>query len=194
MRRNDGELIAASIDDADAFGELFDRHYAIVHQFIHRRLGVELADELSSETFVQAFKSRDSYDAGKPDAAPWLFGIASNLIRNHARTEVRKLRAYARSGVDPVEEFAAATDARLAAGADRRTLVAALAKLSKDEREVILMFAWAELTTAQIAEAIGTAEGTVRSRLSRARKKIRDRLEAEKQKHARQSNRQEVGG
>lgn len=194
IRRHDGELIAASFEDADSFGELFDRHYRPVHRFIHRRLGSELADELAAETFMRAFKARHRFDTRRHDATPWLFGIASNLIRNHARTEVRKLRAYARTGVDPVEEFADRAESRVAAGSDRRALVAALAKLSKDEREVILLSAWAELSNAEIAEAISANEATVRSRLSRARGKIRKWLEPnERPRPEPEVGRQEVG-
>lgn len=173
---DDGQLIAESIDDAERFGELFDRHFAPVHRFIRRRLGLELADELAAETFARAFKARQTYDVTKPDAGPWLYGIASNLMRMHARTEVRKLHAYARSGVDPIDDFEAAVDSRISAGASRLSLVAALAKLSKDERDVMLLYAWAELSLTQIAEALELAEGTVRSRLSRGRKKVRDHL------------------
>lgn len=192
-RRHDGELIAESFDDANRFGELFDRHYAPVHRFINRRLGSELADELAAETFTRAFKARHKYDRDKPDAVPWLFGIANNLMRNHMRTELRKLRAYARTGIDPVEEFASDSDSRIIAGSDRRALVSALAKLSKDEREVMLLFAWAELSTAQIAEAIDAPEGTVRSRLSRARKKIRDELAFDQFRFDSKTEQQEVG-
>lgn len=164
-----------------------------MRRFIHRRLGVELAEELAAETFTRAFKARRRFDAERSDAAPWLFGIANNLMRNHLRTELRKLRAYARTGVDPIGDFDGGAESRVISGADRRALVAALAKLSKDDREVILMHAWADFSTQQMAEAIGVPEGTVRSRLSRARKKLREELGRLEDPLETDTERQEVG-
>jgi len=82
-------------------GTVFERHHAVVHRYLARRLGVDLADELAAEVFAVAFAKRRRYDASFDDARPWLFGIATRLVRRHARREVRELRAYARSGVDP---------------------------------------------------------------------------------------------
>jgi RNA polymerase sigma-70 factor (ECF subfamily) len=79
------------------------------------------------------------------------------------------LRAYARTGVDPV--FAEDDEAVERADADmrRRELATALAELRRDEREILLLHAWAELTDSEIADALGVPIGTVKSRLSRAR-------------------------
>jgi RNA polymerase sigma-70 factor (ECF subfamily) len=86
------------------------------------------------------------------------------------------LRAYARTGVDPV--FAEDDEAVERADADtrRRELATALAELRRDEREILLLHAWAELTDSEIADALGVPIGTVKSRLSRAREKLRNQL------------------
>jgi DNA-directed RNA polymerase specialized sigma24 family protein len=75
------------------FAELFDRHYPAVLRYLRRRIGPDLADDLAAETFTLAFRRRRQYRAEHPDAAAWLYGIAGNLVRQHARAEVRRLRA-----------------------------------------------------------------------------------------------------
>jgi DNA-directed RNA polymerase specialized sigma24 family protein len=92
---DDTELIAASLVEPARFAELFDRHYPAVLRYLRRRIGPDLADDFAAETFTLAFRRRRQYRAEHPGAA-WLYGIAGNLVRQHARTEVRRLRAYAR--------------------------------------------------------------------------------------------------
>jgi RNA polymerase sigma-70 factor (ECF subfamily) len=160
------------------FAELFDRHYHAVAGFLRRRLDPALADELASETFLQAFSARDRYDLGRADARPWLYGIASNLLGRHRRTEERRLRAYARAAVLNHEDAGFdALDARLDAIDDGPALARALGSLRPGERDVLLLHAWAELTYEQIAFALDVPVGTVRSRLHHARKVLRELFE-----------------
>jgi RNA polymerase sigma factor (sigma-70 family) len=173
--QSDGELIAASLSDPGAFAQVFDRHFDTVHRFVRRRIGSAAPQDVSSETFLRAFESRKRFETARPDALPWLFGIAINLLRHHLRDEERALRAYARTGADPVagEE---GVDERLDAQAEGPALAAALADLRAEERDVLLLHAWADLDYASIAEALGVPIGTVRSRLSRAREHVRAHL------------------
>jgi RNA polymerase sigma-70 factor (ECF subfamily) len=174
--RSDGEIIAASADDAALFAVVFDRHFAEVQRYLARRVGVALADELAAETFVAAFRGRQTFDLVAVDARPWLFGIAANLMRRHWRTERRRLRAYARTGVDRVGDELADAEERVDAAAAGPRLAAALASLSRADREVLLLFAWADLSYEEIAVAVAIPVGTVRSRLSRARTRMREAL------------------
>jgi RNA polymerase sigma factor (sigma-70 family) len=165
---DDGRAIAASADDPDAFLAVFDRHFDAVYTYLTRRVGVAAAEDLAAETFAQAFAGRARYDPTKADARPWLYGIASRLLRRHWRNEERRLRAYARTGVDPLTRSdTAASDPALAR---------ALADLSRDERDTILLHAWADLGYEEIAQATGVPVGTVRSRLHRARGRLREAL------------------
>jgi RNA polymerase sigma-70 factor (ECF subfamily) len=173
----DAEVIEASRSDPPRFGVVFDRHFGALHRYLRRRVGKDLADELAAETFTQAFAARYRYDGAQSNARPWLFGIAANLLRRHARSERRRLLAYTRTGVDPVsasDEEAAAD--RLDAEAAGRTIALALAGLSSGQREVLLLLAWAELSYEEIGLALGLPVGTVRSRLSRARSRMRELL------------------
>jgi RNA polymerase sigma-70 factor (ECF subfamily) len=168
----DAAVIAASLLEPARFGEIFDRHFADVSRYLTRRVGASMADELAAETFVLAFRLRDRYDSGTGDARAWLFGIATNLMRRHWR----RLRAYARTGVDPICDEVADLDRRIDSMAAAPQLAAALASLGRGEREVLLLFAWADLSYEEIAAALGIPGGTVRSRLSRARAHIRELL------------------
>src|SRR5258708_6781294 len=89
-------------DDVIRFGTVFDRHFDDVYRLVARGLGPDLADDVAATVFVEAFAGRASFDAEAGSIRPWLFGIATNLVRRHRRTEERRLRAYARHGVDPV--------------------------------------------------------------------------------------------
>jgi RNA polymerase sigma-70 factor (ECF subfamily) len=175
---SDGDIVAASLAEPARFGILFDRYYAAIHAYLRRRVGADEAEDLAAETFVRAFRTRGRFEADSRSAKPWLFGIATNLLLHHWRRERRRLRAYARTGIDPVVSPADEIDNRLDAAAAGPGMARALASLSVGERDVLLLHAWAELSDAEIAEALGTALGTVHSRLSRARHRIREALPA----------------
>jgi DNA-directed RNA polymerase specialized sigma24 family protein len=95
---SDAVLIERSLRHPERFEKVFDRHLDAIHGYVARRLGRGLADDVASETFLIAFDRRARYDLGQPDAVPWLYGIASNLIARHRRAEVRRYRALARAG------------------------------------------------------------------------------------------------
>ena len=173
----DSEVISASASAPGEFAAIFDRHFDTVFAYLQRRIGREAAEELSAETFLVAFDARGRYDLSRPDARPWLFGIATNLLRRHRRQEVRELRAYARSAADPLLDAFEGIEERLDASAERRRLVEGLATLTVEERDALLLAAWADLSYAEIAEALEVPVGTVRSRLSRARGRIGPGLE-----------------
>lgn len=165
----DAELIERSLADGEDFALLFDRHFRAIHRFLRGRAGAEVADDLASETFAVAFRRRATYDVSRADAQPWLYGIAVNLLHERRRSEERRLRAYARVGSHSEESPAA--EGRLDS-----SLATALLELSLDDRNLILLFAWAGLSYEQLAEALALPVGTVRSRLSRTRAKLRESL------------------
>jgi RNA polymerase sigma factor (sigma-70 family) len=176
--RTDAEAIAASFEDPESFAEVFDRHFPPLHRFVRRRVGRELAEDIAAETFAVAFRQRSRYD-GSPDARAWLFGIAVNLLRRHHRTERRELLAFARSPAESgVDMGLAGAEDRLDAVALRRTLALALSTLREPDRDVMLLFAWADLSYEEIARALSIPVGTVRSRLHRGRRRLRGVLRA----------------
>lgn len=177
LRLDDAEVIERSWREAEAFAELYDRHAALLHRYVARRLGRQAVDDVVAETFLTAFHRRHHYDLSRGDARPWLYGIAANVMGKHRRAEVRMLRALARTGLDPAaENHAERVDSQVAASAVQRELAAALADLAEGDREVLLLIAWAELSYEEVALALGIPVGTVRSRLNRARRKVRQAL------------------
>ncbi|WP_051467863.1 RNA polymerase sigma factor [Actinomadura oligospora] len=174
---DDAALIGRSLDEPEWFAVLFDRHGARIHDYAARRLGVQAAEDLTAEVFYTAFRRRAAYDREYTNARPWLYGIASRLIARHRRSEERYLRALRRTGVDPLPapEDEAVVE-RVAAQAERR-LAGAVAKLNPGDRDVLLLVAWGDLTYEEVASALEVPLGTVRSRLFRARRKVRAALE-----------------
>jgi RNA polymerase sigma-70 factor (ECF subfamily) len=150
------------------FEELFELHFDPIYGYLARRLGADLAADLAAETFTRAFASRRSYDAARGDVRAWLFGIANNLVRRHYRDEERRLRALAQMQIpagEPATEDVWIADA--------------LAALPGEERDVLLLFAWVELSYGEIAAVLEVPVGTVRSRLHRARAHVRAALQRE---------------
>ncbi|GAA2854113.1 RNA polymerase sigma factor [Streptosporangium fragile] len=176
---DDAELIRQSLTDPDRFAGLFDRHADEIHRYAARRLDdVTMADDVTAETFLVAFRKRARYDLGRTDARPWLYGIASNFISGHRRAETRRLKMLARQAPDPATGFEERSAERVSADRLRPALAAALARLGSAERDLLLLVAWADLTYEEAAQALGIPIGTVRSRLSRTRTKIRRFLES----------------
>jgi len=178
--RSDADVMGASIQQPADFGEIFDRHGASIFRFLVRRVGPEAAEQLLGDTFRIAFERRVTFDRARETAAPWLYGIATNLLRRHRRSEARRLRATARltGGTDGD----AAEEDRVIAATDAEALLPSVADAVLDlpdaERDVLLLFAWEELSYDDIAAALDVPVGTVRSRLNRGRQKVRDRLGA----------------
>ncbi|MBW8483969.1 RNA polymerase sigma factor [Actinomadura parmotrematis] len=174
---SDARLIERSLQEPEAFAALFDRYAAMLYRYVSRRLGPEPAEDVVGETFLVAFSRRHRYDLAYTDARPWLFGIATKLVSRHHRGEAARYRALRRSPVEPhVQSPADDVAALVTAGASRPALAAALAALPRRDRDVLLLVAWGDLSYAEAAQALGVPVGTVRSRLHRARRKVRAAL------------------
>lgn len=171
---SDGEVIAASTRDPARFGLIFERHHSTIYSYLRHRVGRDEAADLAAETFVKAFHARARYDVERENARPWLFGIATNLLRHHGRRERRRLAAYARTRSDPVPSAIEEAEDRVDAERAGPQLARALASLSGDEREVLLLYVWADLSQKEIADALAIPVGTVYSRLSRSRQRMRE--------------------
>jgi RNA polymerase sigma-70 factor (ECF subfamily) len=176
---SDADAIAASWTDATAFGVIFDRHATRLRRYLVRRLGPDEAEGMLGDVFLIAFERRASYDTNRPSAAPWLYGIATNLVARHRRREFRRLRATARlaarrpAQVDEADSVSGAVDA-----ADRWERVAeAVAALPELERDTMVLAVWEGLSYEDIAIALDIPIGTVRSRLNRARGRLRELAE-----------------
>jgi RNA polymerase sigma-70 factor (ECF subfamily) len=175
---DDASLIERSRSDPELFAAIFDRYAGRLRGYVARRLGPDAADDVVADTFLIAFRRRGGYDVSRTDAAPWLYGIATNLIGERRRAELRMYRAYARSGTDPLatEGHAEQVAESVSAEAEGSRLAAALASLKKRDRDTLLLYTWGDLSYEEVARALDVPIGTVRSRLNRARRKLRAAL------------------
>jgi RNA polymerase sigma-70 factor (ECF subfamily) len=166
-----------AVDPTDLAG-IFDRYARELLRYCTRRVGEQIAEDVVAETFLVAYEQRHRYDRDRGAVLPWLYGIATNLLRRHRRTEIRALRASAH--VDPAAE---GPDRRGVERVDAQRAVArlsaVLAGLPRRQRDVLLLYAVAELEYAEIAAALDIPLGSVQSALHRARTKIRAALTSE---------------
>lgn len=169
---SDAELIGRSLaGDEQAFMEVIYRHEVAVGAYLARRAGREAAEDLLGEVWVAAFESRRTYDQSFPEARPWLYGVALNRLRHYWRSRpaedlVPDMTSLA-NGWDPWP----AVDARVDTQA---VLLTALAKLRPEEREVLTLVAWEDLTVADAARVLGLPAGTARRLLHQARRALRN--------------------
>jgi RNA polymerase sigma-70 factor (ECF subfamily) len=170
-------VIARSAGAPASFGVIFDRHSDAILRYAHARLGPDLAEDVLAETFLAAFARRASYDTSRPNCLPWLYGIAIRQIGKHRRAEQRGREAIARL---PVDAVVLDTDDRCLDRVDAQALsprlISVLSGLTRQDRELLLLIAWAGLTYDESAEALGLTLSTVRSRLHRIRLKTRRAL------------------
>jgi RNA polymerase sigma-70 factor (ECF subfamily) len=169
----DAELIREARADPACFVALFDRHYAAIYRFLQRRVGANRAEDLASEVFLRGLEMLDRYDARWPDARPWLYGIATNLVRRARRDEFRQMEALSRLSSISLVESRDQGDEQTSLMAD---VTRALRQLRPEERDVLLLYAWEALSYEEISRALDLPLGTVRSRLSRARSHLRTAL------------------
>jgi len=174
---DDAAVIESSWREPERFAVLFDRHAPHIYRYLARRAGPQVADDLVAETFLTAFAKRDRYDLGYCDARPWLYGIATNLASQHRRDEARQFRIRQAALADPeVPGHAERVATDVTAQAMRTLLGRALATLPAGDRDVLLLIAWEQLTYQEVSRALAIPVGTVRSRLHRARTKVRQVL------------------
>lgn len=173
MTDTDAELWARG--DQAAFGALFDRHADAVWNHAYRLTASwSLAEDLTSATFLAAWRRRSDITLVRDSALPWLYTVAGNL----ARTEFRRLGRFRRAlrrvpGQEAVPDHAERVIASVDDDRALRRVLDVVATLPRAEREAVELVLLGELSTAEAAEVLGVAEVSVRSRISRARARLR---------------------
>jgi len=176
-RDTDAEVISRSVADPAFFAAVFDRHADEILRYVSARLGPDLAEDVTAETFLAAFRCRDRYDPGRPDARPWLYGIAIRQIGTHRRAEARYRRLLACALPEAAaEDFGDRSAERITAQRLRPRLIAVLDGLRRRDRELLLLVAWAGLSYEESAAALGITVSAVKSRLNRIRRSTRAAL------------------
>ena len=177
--------------DAHSLGELFDRHHRAVYNHCFRvTASWSVAEDLSSQVFIEAWRHRTKTQLRNDSALPWLLTVGTNLARNEMRSLGRWRRALGRVGVpepvpDPAEDVAARVD-------DERRMVdlnRAVRKLPRAEREALTLCVWSGVSYGEAAKVLNKAESTVRSLVSRGRARLaREVSQSADQSHAVTSN------
>jgi RNA polymerase sigma-70 factor (ECF subfamily) len=163
-------------DDSERFDRLYRRHADPIFRFCLRRTGDwALAEDIRSAVFYEAWRRRADVDLETRAALPWLYGVAANVIRNHARSARRRAAAmrrvpWERAEADLTEDIAERIDASDRASAARDLM----SRLPAGEREVVILCLAEDLSYSAAASVLGLPIGTVRSRLSRARARLSD--------------------
>jgi len=171
---SDALAIHRSLTHPASFEIIFDRHYTSVYAYITRSVGADAAPDLTQEAFLTAYAQRQRFRTDHESARPWLFGIAANLVRRWFRSESRRrrmLRRWTRRG--ETMDFTPEAVDRLSAQEVRRRLRDALGTLPEHERDVLVLFALGDLSYDEIAAAVSSPVGTVKSRLHRGRRRLR---------------------
>lgn len=160
--------------DREAFAQLYEEFARAVYNHGLRLTGDwSTAEEVMSETFLTAWRTRARVLEDGGSLLPWLLGIATHKADNARRGQRRRRLFLARQPQPRAEEdFAPRTVGRIDDARRLRAVHAALGRLRRQEREVLALCVWSGLDYQQTAEALGIAVGTVRSRLSRARKRL----------------------
>lgn len=171
----DADLILASMERPSVFGEIFRRYYPQVLRYASRRAGPDLREEIAAQTFFIAFDRRGTFDPSYVSALPWLLGIETNVVRQHFRTKATHDAALGRMPAISERQEDPSTET-IEALALREQLFTALEHVAPHEKEMVFLLALADLSYAQIAQAMGVPIGTVRSTLHRVRSVLRERL------------------
>jgi RNA polymerase sigma factor (sigma-70 family) len=159
---------------------LFEQHADDVFAYVARRVGAEIARDVVGEVFRIALEQFGSYDATLGSPRSWLYGIATNLVRRHWRTEVRRIRALTLNAARPAfpSDPLARVEDQLDAKRDIDRVIDAVSRLSADDRDLLVLIAWEGCSRGEVAEILGIPPGTVRSRLNRIRTQLRTNREA----------------
>ncbi|MGP8001591.1 MAG: RNA polymerase sigma factor [Streptosporangiaceae bacterium] len=176
-RLSDADIVAASVRDPGRFGEIFGRYGDDILRYASARLGGDLAEDVTAETFLAAFRARSRYDRSRENARPWLYGIAIRQIGKHRRAERRYRQALSRVQAETVTaDFGDRVADRVTAEQLRPRLSAVLSGLPRQDRELLLLVAWTDLTYEESAQALGVSVSAVKSRLHRIRARTRRAL------------------
>ncbi len=178
---DDTELVErARHGDEDAYGELVTRYQALAARTAYVITGDGAdADEAAQEAFVKAFYALDRFRSGAP-FRPWLLRIVANEAINRRKAAGRRPTVGLSVALDrPSSDTALSPEGAALATEQRMLVVGALRRMREDDRLVIAYRYFFDLSEAEMADALGVARGTVKSRLSRAMVRLRELLPAE---------------
>lgn len=159
----------------EAMTEVYTVHLDAIYNYCYRRTGSwSVAEDLAATVFLEVWKVRRRAFEHDGSIRPWLYGVATNVVRNHLRSQRRKDRALPRlRAVETTDDHADDVVARLDAEARFQRLLDRLGEMPERDQAVFALVSWEGMDYAQAASSLGIPVGTVRSRLSRVRRQLR---------------------
>lgn len=172
----DADIIASSLRKPQLFAPIFERHFTHIYRYLCQRTEPSAAEDLASEVFTIALNKRNKFVAQHDSALPWLYGIASRLLADQSRKRARQANAYYKASAQEIDHSSPMTGAqqRIDAHNAAQKLQPAIDALSDRDKDILHLYAHADLSYTDIAEALKMPVGTVRSRLHRIRKSLRN--------------------
>jgi RNA polymerase sigma-70 factor (ECF subfamily) len=156
--------------DGQAFAELYERHARTIYNYLFRRLADwSEAEDLTAVVFLEAFRRQKDVVVIEGKLVAWLYGIATNVLRNRRRALWRHRRLIAQLEHEPRDAVEPDAAARAQAAARMRVVLEQVSRLPRAQQDVVALCVWSDLSYEEAAIALGVPVGTVRSRLSRAR-------------------------
>ncbi|MFH9970153.1 RNA polymerase sigma factor [Streptomyces mirabilis] len=160
--------------DPEAYGQLYQELGQAIYAHAYRATGDwSAAEDAVSLTFLEVWRLRERLEEGDESVRPWVYGIATNVLRNRGRAARKHQQALARFPTpETVPDFAEEVAERIDDSERLAAARAAVGRLRRADRDVFMLCVWSDLSYAAAAEALGIPVGTVRSRLSRARARL----------------------
>jgi RNA polymerase sigma-70 factor, ECF subfamily len=172
---DEAALIAAiHAGDKQAFGALYEAYVKPIYNFIYYKTHhKETAEDLVSQTFMKAYNHFASYEPAKGTFSAWLYRIARNLVVDYYRS--KKLAT-----IDIEDAWDLSSDENIAEDTHNKLLFAEVKKyfkeLTAEQRDILTMRLWQEMSYQEIAEVLGKSEGSCKMAFSRAIQKLRERM------------------
>jgi RNA polymerase sigma-70 factor (ECF subfamily) len=161
---------ASASGDGHAFSELYERHAVTIYNYLFRRLADwSEAEDLTAVVFLEAFRRRKQVVVLEGKLLPWLYGIATNVLRNRRRALWRHRHLVAQLEREPGSAAAPDVAMRAEAAAQMRSVLKHIAGLPRQQQDVVALCIWSGLSYEEASAALDVPVGTVRSRLARAR-------------------------
>jgi RNA polymerase sigma-70 factor (ECF subfamily) len=165
---------ASQQGDGEAFGQLYDRYVDTVYRFIQFRVNDRtLAEDFTSETFLRALRRIHAISYQGRDVGAWFVTIARNIVFDHTKSARHRLEV---SIPDPVEggQTAPSPEAEVIAGLTAQRLMAAIAELSEEQRECVVLRFMQGFSVSETAEVMGKNDGAIKALQHRAVRKLAD--------------------
>jgi RNA polymerase sigma factor (sigma-70 family) len=175
---------ASARGDEQAFSQLYERHAGTIYNYLFRRLADwSEAEDLTAVVFLEAFRRRKDVVILEGKLVPWLYGIATNVLRNRRRALWRHRHLVSQLTAQPGSAVTPDVAARVEAAAQMRSVLRHISSLPRQQQDVIALCVWSGLSYEEAAVSLSVPVGTIRSRLARARAALSELDGAPRHKH-----------